>query len=145
MTIIVMGDIKMSRRIIFATASIASLSVGAIIYVLFRPNSYIAIFVNRIMEIGIPRQALESYSNDFLKFYFPDFLWMLSFCFCLYSLFDLFKNGIIISTLVAFFCSILWELMQRLDFVSGTGDIIDIIMYLLAGICAVIISFKKEK
>lgn len=144
MTIMVVGDVRMSRRITFAAASFGSLAVGAIIYVLFRPNSYIAIFVDSMMDIGILRQALATGSNDLLKFYFPDFLWTLSLCFCLYAVFDPMNKGIIISSLVAFFCSAAWELMQLLDLVGGTGDIIDVIMYLLAGICAASLSLKRR-
>lgn len=144
MTIMVVGDIKMSRRIAFAAASAASLTIGAIIYVLFRPNSYIAIFVDGIIEIGTLRQALASGSNDFLKFYFPDFLWALSLCFCLYAVFDPKKKGIIISSFVAFFCSVAWELMQFFHLVGGTGDIIDVIMYLSAGICSASLSLKRR-
>ena len=144
-TIIVVGDIYMLRRITFAAASVASLMIGAIIYVLFRPNSYIAIFVDGIMDMGTLRQFLESSSTDFLKFYFPDFLWTLSLCFCLYAVFGLTKKRIIFFSLVAFFCSVAWEIIQWFSIVSGTGDIIDVIMYLLAGICAASLGLKKEK
>lgn len=34
--------------------------------------------------------------------------------------------------------------MQLLDLVGGTGDVIDVIMYLLAGICAASLSLKGE-
>lgn len=139
-----MGDIKMSRRITFAVTSAASITVGAIIYVLFRPNSYIAIFVDNIVDFGIIRQILADGSNDFLKFYLPDFLWAFSLCFCLYSILDALKNGMIISSLITFFCSVTWEILQLLNFVSGTGDLIDIIMYLLAVICAASLTFKRR-
>ena len=144
MTIMGAGEIIMSRRIAFAAASAASLTFGAVLYILFRPHSYIAVFVDGLIDIGTLRQITKSGATAFFRFYFPDFLWSLSFCFCLYAVFDPTRKGILMLTLVAFLCSAAWELMQLSGLVGGTGDMLDVIMYLLAGICAASVGLRSR-
>lgn len=144
MTIIIMGDRIMSKRIYFLL-SVIFLTLGALIYALYRPNSQIAVFCDKIVELNSLRQVLVVFENDFIKFYLPDFLWGISLCFSLYAVFlPSLKGAIIIST-VAVFCGICWEILQWTDLVGGTGDVLDIMMYFAAGVLTIFISLKKEK
>ena len=45
---------------------------------------------------------------------------------------------------IAFFCGVLWELLQLCNVVSGTGDFWDILMYSIAALLATIIKSNKK-
>ena len=144
MIIIIMGDIIMSKRIYFLL-SVIFLTLGALIYALYRPSSQIAVFCDKIIALNSLRQALVVFENDFIKFYLPDFLWGISLCFSLFAVFQPSLKGAIIISVVSVFCGICWEILQWTSLVGGTGDVLDIMMYFAAGAFAIFISIKKEK
>ncbi len=85
------------------------------------------------------------FSCDFLMYYLPDFLWGFSLscllqAFCVYS----FKGTVLCCCITAIYGCV-WELLQWLSILGGTGDYLDIIMYLLASILCLIINLKERK
>ena len=104
------------------TNCLLSLVVGIVFYLLGRTN-----FFN---GLGIETK------NILLKFsfYLPDFLWS----FALYYALSLIHKSLI-SAFIASFTGICWELLQQYNIVNGTFDFIDIFMYLMAILVAVII------
>ncbi len=90
-------------------------------------------------------EILGGYGSNFLKFYFPDFLWAISLCFGLYAIYlPTIKTSIMLSVIV-FVYGVIWEILQAVEVLGGTGDIVDVIMYLLACLLALIFNLKKEK
>lgn len=124
----------MSRRKMYILLSAVSLMLGVTIYILFRENSYIGIVFGRFSLILVAREMLEWLSCDFLKFYLPDYLWGFSLCCGLHAIYTPERNGSVICTGIAILCGCAWEWMQYEEIVSGTGDICDVLMYLLAGL-----------
>ena len=129
----------MSNRLIYAVFCIATLSLGGLLYVLFRENTYIAVLFDGSELFEKIRDMTQHIVNDFFKFYFPDYLWGLSLCFGLLLVFDPQVLGEIICCSVSFCYGVMWECMQLFGVLNGTGDAIDVICYLAASVTAVII------
>ena len=143
MTIITLGDVFMSKRAGFIIISLLFLGFGAMIYILFRPNTHIAVTCNSIVNLDILRRSVSILGCDFFKFYLPDLLWGLSLSIAMFAIFlPNLKQKIIISVIV-FLCGVFWEILQWMGIVSGTGDILDIVMYLVAALFAVMINLKR--
>ncbi|MBE6796932.1 MAG: hypothetical protein E7531_01125 [Ruminococcaceae bacterium] len=131
----------MSKRILFILFSALFLLVGATIYVLLRPNTYIAQFIGNLIGLN----PLGEVGCNFLKFYLPDFLWAISLCFALYAIYLPNPKTSIILSVVVFVCGVVWEALQWAGVLGGTGDLLDVIMYLVASMLAVTFNLKKEK
>ena len=119
-----------------------SLLIGLIIYVVFRPQTYISLWLGNFLKIKYyPKNAI------FISFYLPDFLWALSLCSCLFAFFPLKKQIMWLWGAVTFLYGCFWELLQMLSSGFGTADIIDIILYFTAAATVVLINyyFNKEK
>lgn len=125
---------KTATRFFF---SASALLTGGILYVLFRNNTYISQFVERFVEINWLHEQLYTKKIGFLKYYLPDFLWAFALCFALIAIFD---KKTFICAATSFVYGLLWEFLQYMDIIDGTGDIYDIIMYLTASVTAVMIN-----
>ena len=134
----------MSNRLFFAVLSVSSLLLGGILYLLFRENTYISALLKDYTILEEIRDCLGFIENDFIKYYFPDFLWSFSLAFGLLTIFDSGFKGIVICSEVSFVCGLFWEILQFLNVVSGTGDLFDIAMYLTAAVCVVVICSKRR-
>ena len=134
----------MSNRLFYAVLSVASLLLGGILYLLFRENTYISALLKDFTVLEEIRGNLRFIENDFIKYYFPDFLWSFSLAFGLLTIFDCNFRSIVICSEISFFCGLFWEIFQFLNIVSGTGDLFDIAMYLTAAVCVVVICLKRR-
>lgn len=127
---------------------VLALLFGAGIYALLRENTYVSIWINNLVDLSSGRYFCKSYSNVFVKYYLPDFLWALGLCSGLNVVFENELKNIVLSGVLTLISGLIWELMQLLDIVSGTGDIIDILLYLSASIIVVminIITYRRRK
>lgn len=124
--------------IICLVNSVASLLLGAVIYLVFRSDTYI----HKIIDV--PLNFITSESDlillNFLRFYFADALWAYSLTFAL----AIFSNEYF-APLCATFCGILWELSQKLGITKGTFDYADIAMYFFASSVAGIIIYLIKR
>ena len=111
----------------------SSLVLGLIIYLLFRPNAY----VSRMILSELPMKGVFDCSDlcdsSFLKFYFADFLWAFSLTCWLHAIFLPDISGSWICALIVLASGSLYELLQFLGIVNGTGDFIDVFMYATGG------------
>ena len=133
----------MSKRTVHILLSCTALALGGLIYVLFRRNTYIAVFLGRIPFLELLQNIFASAECNWLKFYLPDFLWSFSLCCSLLAVFVPDKQGIIHICCITFLCGALWEGLQLCSVISGTGDWWDVIMYLFASICCLLINNKE--
>ena len=102
----------------------------------FREHTYINSFFG-LQKIS----SRDSLLLDAISFYLPDFLWAYSLTFML-ALFCEHRLSGVISSLFG----VVWEIMQRIGAVSGTFDMIDILMYITASMFAVLILlFNRRK
>jgi hypothetical protein len=126
------------------------ISIGGLIYMFFRSKSLLMFtwFDNLGLNtmISYYRSSLIKYSNiipDWVLFSLPDGLWVYSFS---SSLLLLWGNDFKISSFWLFLPFLFGsgvEIMQKFDLVSGTFDIIDLIICLLASILSIIIVKPK--
>lgn len=133
---------KRRMNILFGTVA---LFLGTFLYIVFRSNTYIGQIFDIFYLINSIRTYCSMYATDFLKFYFPDFLWGFSLGCGLYVIYNPGRKGIILCGCSTFLCGCLWELLQYFHIVSGTGDVLDMMMYLLASFFITIINLKEEQ
>lgn len=136
------------KNIIFGCVGFGSLIIGLFIYLIFRENTYVAKFVSVHINIDFLRDLFLPFENNFIKYYFVDYLWGLSLSCGLHIIFFPNMKHSIVLTIIVFIFGAVYEALQKSDVISGTGDIADIILYLLAGFCVNLINFiliKKEE
>ena len=131
----------MNNRVKMLLISFSCLLVGSVIYSFSRPNVYISKFVLQMLNIK------ENY-NFFplvISFYVPDFLWSSALCSGLFVIYPLKSNKGWIWGAVTFLYGVVWEILQLFSIVSGTADVIDVLLYLAAAFAVVMINFNLEK
>ena len=126
-----------SVKIMYLINAVISLIIGGILYLFLREGTYI----NMLFPFVEKLEAESIYGINFLRFYFPDWLWSYSLTFTIALFYDG-KIKILVPVLLGFF----FELFQVLKIVNGTFDFVDIVMYISACLCAeVIINIIKRR
>ena len=126
-----------------AVPGLLSLLIGAVLYILFRPASYVALLFGNVGWVSQLQDLLRPVGCDFLRFYFPDFLWAFALSCGLQTVFMPQKWGVAACGTAAFACGVIWEGLQKTGAVSGTGDWLDVLMYFLAGVASILINIKE--
>lgn len=135
----------MSKRKKNILYSLTALVVGCFLYVFFRENTYVGNIFDSIEYVEKMRQIFSTKMCDLCKFYLPDFLWVFSLSCGLIAIYNPSIKGILVCAAVAFLYGCVWELLQYVGVLSGTGDIHDIIMYFLADAICIIINLKETR
>ena len=133
----------MSKRWINGAISVVAIIVGCVIYVFLRSGTWIAKIFDSIPVVMRGKVLFDGYPLKFLRYYFPDFLWGLSLATALYAVNA--QGNLYFSAVLAICCGGLWEMLQFFGVVSGTGDLLDLALYILAGISAYLINQRREK
>ena len=121
------------KRVIMIWGCILSLLLGAFIYALFREDTYIAKIILSSMDLTSIKRFLSCFDKDFIKYYLPDYLWAFSLCCGILALLDpKDRKKTFYCSFIAFSWGVIYEILQLTGIISGTGDIIDIILYFLA-------------
>ena len=131
----------MSLRKINILLSFLSLAGGAALYILLRENSYIGRLVPEYGWLAALRAGVQPLAGDALRYYLPDLLWGFSLS-C--ALMAANPEGKVLCPVLALFCGLGWECLQFLSVVSGTGDWLDVWMYLLGSAICVQINLKER-
>lgn len=135
---------KETKYSCFCILGIVALILGLLIYVLFRENTYISKIVLSILPLNFLKEYFFFLNNKFVKFYFVDYLWAFSFSCWLHIIVKPTRTSSVLCTFIVFFSGLFYELLQYFHVINGTGDIVDILLYLLAGLTVNIIN-KKER
>ena len=130
----------MSIRLQNILLAVFALFFGLVLYVLFRDTTYVAILFRSIPIVDLWCQHIKPDSNAVFAFYLPDFLWSFSFCCFLNAIYDSKTKGIVLCGVAAVMIGVVWEVLQYVCFVTGTGDILDMVTYFLAALLATIIN-----
>lgn len=143
MTIIIYGEKNMSKRIRMLLLCLLSLTLGVIIYTYYRSDTYIGNLIREILNI----EYKTANHFSFISYYIPDYLWAFSLCSGLFAIYPLKPSLGFWWGIVTFIYGVIWEIMQYFALISGTFDIVDIIMYFTAASSVVTINylFNKEK
>ena len=133
---------KRKNILIFTNITIPLL-IGLVIYLFCYRGTYINTTVQNIFDISLPYFYHDNVFHYFLTCWACDVLWAYSLTFSLYSCFQYFYNSTLISGVISGAFALIIEFLQLFDFISGTFDILDILLEFSAIIVAVII-IKKE-
>lgn len=132
----------MSRTVKNIAWSIAALLVGAVLYILCRPDTYIGEIFSGCPYVDMLREKAAPFVVN-LHGYLPDFLWALALSCSLHAVFLPKGKGVIVCAGIVVLAGIVWELMQVYGTVTGTGDGVDVLMYLCGGLVSVMINLKE--
>ncbi len=133
----------MNKRALNLTFMLLSLICGGAIYLLFRPETYVSAFFNGFFKLEGLRSVLSFLSCGFINSYFVDFLWGYALCCGFIAVFLPKKRNLVYCVLIPLGMGVVWEVLQYFGAVKGTGDIIDVLMYLLAASSAIIVNLKE--
>lgn len=130
---------SINKRYKFIILGIISLFSGFLVYVFFRPNTHISKLIYSLIGTSV-----EMSGSRFIRFYVADYLWGFSLSCWLYAIFLPRRRGSALCTLVVCVVGVGYESLQFFGVVSGTGDVIDCLMYLLAGLTVNILNIQRR-
>lgn len=121
------------RRVIkYFILGFLALFFGLLIYLFLRPNTHISRFLRTFFSFDAPN-VFGVLNYSFFKFYLVDYLWAFGFSCWLRPIFIKEPKGTLWCILIVSFIGVVYEMMQFLNIVSGTGDVLDCLLYVLAG------------
>lgn len=126
----------MRRKVIVLIISIVLLVLGLLLYLLLNREAFVSRILLKIFPIQI--NFSESFGIKILRGYGADFLWSVSFTLIIQLIVWAEKK----SLGLLLFCSllgILYEIMQCFGITTGTADIVDVIVYILGSLFAILI------
>lgn len=119
------------------------MAIGGALYIFLRPTAYVSLVIRKIKLVSILLEKVNFDSSNwlalFLNNWFCDFLWAYALAFCLLLVFEKAGKKYIMPIVISIGFSVLFEVLQGFEIISGTFDWLDLIMELTAIILAVII------
>lgn len=128
-----MNKFSGKAKVFFTVGSIA-LILGGMIYWLYRPKTYVAMCMPEGLWLDVLRKFMSWGNVPFVKYYFPDYLWAIALSCGLHLIFRPKICASVLCTVVVVIYGGIYELLQYFSVIGGTGDLWDILMYILAGI-----------
>lgn len=126
--------------------SAVCLILGLLIYIFMRSETHFHFIIPeeiRSFLLSISNAVPDNFFTDFIRFWFVDFLWGASLTFALISVSaEATKKKFILASCISFAAGVLFEFAQLFSLVSGTFDVLDIVMYAAASLlCAAVSIF----
>ncbi len=131
----------MKQRLFCSIHAAIALFLGAASYVVLRDSTHL----HKLLSFVVTMRHAVSPVGLFVGGYLPDFLWGYSLAMALYAACLPTRRYAYVPAMLSVVCGFLWELLQRLAVVSGTGDIADCVLYILAAIVSNIIYQKRMR
>ena len=119
-------ETKMNRKYLFLTISLISLAAGTIIYLWLRPEAYVSQAVYIFLRIPAPALRLQGRVLKWINNYLPDILWAHALTYALLFLTGTEKKQIITAGILSICAEAATEILQRLELINGTFDLLDI-------------------
>lgn len=129
----------------FLTAGVVTLGIGTAVYLLFRPQSIVAMHFPLPSVLTRLRPFFSFLDHPWIKYYFSDYLWAVSLCCGLHCILLPSNKGSLLCFAITVCYGFIWELLQYASIFKGTGDLWDILMYILAGFTVLILNFISKK
>ena len=136
-------NLHLPKTGIYYIVGILALALGGGCYLLCRPNTYVAQAVIKIIPMREVRNQLSWLDCGFLKYYLPDYLCGVALACGLHAIFNPKAKESLICTVVVVLLGALYEVLQWFGIISGTGDIVDVVLYALAGATVNVINYKR--
>ena len=131
----------MCFRKLYLINATCSLMAGTAIYLFFRSN---VLFLSWL-SVKIHLLWLYSSGNIIVRYYLPDLLWCYALCFSLFCLHLPSAKKAVFLSLLSFAFGCVWETLQCINFVSGTGDVFDCVAYGVGSFAALCIYFLIQR
>jgi len=137
---------ELKRTAFYLLNIVVPLASGLIIYLSFRPESYLSSFAE---SAGISIQ-LNSFKPGilylFIKNYFSDILWAYSLTFAVAFVLGYSRRNLVLTVIICLLFSAVLESFQRLGIFNGTFDVLDIAFEGLSTVLsAALITYYEEK
>lgn len=122
------------RTLIRLGSCLIILMIGAGVYVVYNPKT---LFLT-CLGVNLPYLVNSSRSlvSTMISSYLADYLWAVSFTMIIQSIMDL-KREWICLLLLCPLLGVIFEVMQYLNWVSGTSDILDVLVYYLGSLTVI--------
>jgi hypothetical protein len=121
------------------------LVLGLVLYLVYSPNTFISKQVYSLFHLRPARIKLTPFTLA-IRWWIPDFLWMSSFTMFTQAVFN-FEKPKCLWLMLCSLLGVILEILQWTNAISGTADILDIIVYGLASLFAIgiILILKEDK
>lgn len=130
----------MNKRNYAVLSIFIPLFIGAFFYVFMAPETYVSKFIQNVIDKDFLKPSFySSWIFRILRNHLCDILWAWSLSTALFSITELFS----LSFAMAVFFESFMEILQKLGFVPGTFDILDIIFEMLTSFIAVYVMYRK--
>ena len=127
------------NRIILLTASFLSLILGVLIYSFLRSGT---IYHSVIKKLGVSfpdHSSVQFPFCVFVRYYLTDMLWLFSLQSITLSIRLPQKRNAFIYSVGLLIFAVLYEAFQYFGILNGTGDFVDILMYIIATVSVVLL------
>ena len=123
--------------------------LGTIIYFVFRPDTYISIYLRQLFYIAgwnpFSIIGLNYPAVIYLRNFGCDILWAYALVFAVHYFFDKTTRSLYLTAAICLGFDFFIELLQYINIISGTFDMMDVIVEAVATFVAVGILFKLCK
>ena len=121
------------QRFFYLLNIVVPLTIGFIVYLLFRKDTFISQFIRRYLHFNFQTiQFNAEWLNRFFRNFAADYLWAYALAFSVAFVLAEEKNQRILSLIICCFFTLLIEFGQKIGVIHGTFDIIDILIELVA-------------
>jgi len=129
--------------LIFFCVNIAvPIILGALIYLFFRKDTYISIFISKYLALPNPESVFSPFIEKTLKNYFADTMWAYSLTFSVLLILGYSKKNLFITFGVCSIFETTIECLQKTKLFHGTFDVLDIAFELITTIFALLVIKK---
>lgn len=121
--------------------SIISLVIGLVVYVFVNHNTYLSEY---ILPLGnCPYISINPTIYTLIISFWADFMWAFALPFAIQGCLDL-KKKEIPSLIICAILGFVVEIMQKLNFLKGTFDYYDLLVYFIATLLSIFIIYKRS-
>lgn len=132
------------RRLFTALNILLPLIAGVMVYIFIQKNTHLENVLVGIFAVDFKPLIWSGWTYTFTICWLCDVLWAYSLTFSLWAVLCPWKNAVLFSVVLAFVAGVSFELLQFFEVMSGTFDIFDIILELMAAsLAAVVIKRRK--
>lgn len=133
-----MGDKQRTMTLVIRNV-LLPLLIGTAVYVLWNPNTYIGIFVSRLLGVRSCCLSENLWNNQlsmWIKYYAADMAWAYAFAYSLCLVTGTDRRARIACLSACVLLEIFLELAQYIHVISGYFDWMDIVVELVMNFCA---------
>ena len=126
------------RAVICLTNTVIPLIAGLTVYLLFRPDAYIAQKIYSVIHVSPLRIEIRGWTGEIIRNHLADIMWAYAFMSFLGLILSENRKERLLSLISVSVQIVLTEVCQKTGMIPGTFDILDIIFEILAACLAML-------